>query len=249
MRIIWQNLLDDYTLTESQEDENYPIENVQDIRLAKKWRTKTASAASIVLDAGTGLTITCDCCAVLEHNLDNASAEVYIQAHASDSWGTPSLSSLITCTAGIMVKFFESTTKRFWRFYIDNLTNPLGYYEIGRLFLGEYLQISPSSFVEFPEKHPRSDRISFSITNQPYSDEGLEHKELDYRFEYCSAGMKNSIETMWGSCGMWKPLILLNYDETYTVIPPLYCAIIEPIIFEHLTFDRWNFALELRECD
>ncbi|KKK79861.1 hypothetical protein LCGC14_2829270, partial [marine sediment metagenome] len=52
MRIIYSNLLDNYTLTESQEDANYPVENVQDIRLAKVWRTETASAASVVISAG-----------------------------------------------------------------------------------------------------------------------------------------------------------------------------------------------------
>ncbi|KKK79063.1 hypothetical protein LCGC14_2837260, partial [marine sediment metagenome] len=83
----------------------------------------------------------------------------------------------------------------------------------------------------------------------PYSDEGVEHKELSYRFEHAGGTTKTAIETMWGSVGMWKPLIMLNYNLDYTVIPPLYCAIIEPIIFEHLKFDKWNFAMSLRECD
>jgi len=52
MRILYNNLWDDFDLVESHEDENYPVENTQDIRLAKAWRTETASAASIVCAAG-----------------------------------------------------------------------------------------------------------------------------------------------------------------------------------------------------
>ena len=52
MRILYNNLWDNFTLVESQEDANYPVENTQDTRLVKTWRTSTASAASVVLAAG-----------------------------------------------------------------------------------------------------------------------------------------------------------------------------------------------------
>ncbi|KKM08125.1 hypothetical protein LCGC14_1727040, partial [marine sediment metagenome] len=52
MRVLYNNLWDLYTLTESHEDANYPVENTQDVRLAKVWRTETASAASVVISAG-----------------------------------------------------------------------------------------------------------------------------------------------------------------------------------------------------
>jgi len=248
MRILYNNLWDDYDLTESHEDANYPVENTQDIRLAKRWRTETASAASIVIDAGTGATITCDTCAVIEHNF-NASAGVFIQANATDSWAGASLSAQVSYRAGPMVLFFTSSAYRFWRFSFDHLTNADGYYEIGRLMLGAYLQIDPSSMVEFPEKHPRSDRLSFSISNQPYTDEGMGHKELSYQFQYAGNTMKASMVTLWETVGKHTPLLLMNYDTTYTVIEPLYCSIVDDMEFSHLKHDKWNFNLELRECD
>ena len=247
MRIIYSNLFDNYTLVESQEDENYPVENVQDIRLATVWRTETASASSIVIDAGTGATITCDCCAVLAHNFSTA-ATITIQANTADTWVTPGLSSAVTYREDIMVLFFTSSPFRYWRFYFDETGNADGYYEIGRLFLGTYLQIDPSSAVEFPEKHLRSDRISFSISGQPYSDQGLEHIELDYKFGRSSDSMKSKIETMYGSVGLWKPILFTNYDTTYSVIPPIYVSIVKEIVFEHLEFDYWKYSLSLREA-
>ena len=248
MRVLYNNLWDDYDLTESHEDANYPVENTQDIRLAKRWRTETASAASIVIDAGTGSTITCDTCSIIQHNF-TASAGVFIQASSANTWAGPGLSAQVSYRAGPMVLFFTSTAERFWRFSFDHLTNADGYYEIGRLMLGAYLQIDPSSMVEFPEKHPRSDRLSFSISNQPYTDEGMGHKELSYQFQYAGNTMKASMVTLWETVGKHTPLLFLNYNLDYTVIPPLYCSITNDIIFEHIKYDKWNFAIDLRECD
>ncbi len=248
MRIIYSNLLDNYTLTESQEDANYPVENVQDIRLAKRWRTSTASAATVKFDVGTGSTITCDACAIIAHNF-SASAAVVIQGNTADTWISPGLSQVITYREGTMVLYFTSSAYRWWKFAFDDTTNPDSYYEIGRLVLGTYLQMSTGSLVEFPEKHPRSDQMLFSVSNQPYSDIGVEHKELDYRFEHAGGTTKTAIETLWGSCGRFKPFLLMNYDTSYATIPPLYASVTNDIIFEHLKFDKWSFDISLREAD
>ena len=248
MRIIYSNLWDNDTLVESHEDTNYPVENTQDIRLAKRWRTETASAATVVLDAGTGSTITCDCCAIVTHNF-SGSAVTTIQAHASDSWGSPSLSTVVTYRADTMVLFFTSSAFRFWRFSFSDLNNTDEYYEVGRLILGTYLQVDPSSMVEFPEKHIRSDRSSFSISNQMYSDQGVGHKEVDYRFQNSDDTMKSKIETMWDANGKHTPLLLLNYNTEFSVVPPLYCSKTNDITFTHKKFDKWDYSLDLREAD
>ena len=248
MRILYSNLWDLYTLTESQEDANYPVENTQDTRLVKVWRTDTASASTIVLDAGTGLTITADSCAVINHNF-SGSSETRIQAHASDSWGTPSVNTVVTYRAGTMVLFFTSAAFRFWRFSFDDTTNADTFYEVGRLMLGEYLQVDPSSLIEFPEKHIRNDRVAFSRSNQHYADQGSGWKELSYQFQDSDDTMKGKVETMWNTVGKFKPLLLMNYDTTFSVIEPLYCSVVDDIIFTHKKYDRWDYSLSLRQAD
>lgn len=248
MRILYNNLFDDYDLIESHEDANYLVENVQDMRLAKVWRTETASAATIYIDAGTGETITCDTAAIINHNF-TASAGIIVQASTAATFTPVHLSANVTFRSGPMVVFFNSGAHRFWRFSFDETTLEAGYYEVGRLMLGEFLQVDPSSLVEFPEKHPRSDRLSFSISNQPYSDKGVGHKELKYQFEYATNTMKSSMVTMWDDVGKHTPILFMNYNDKFTVIPPLYCSIIDDMVFDHLKFDKWNFSLSLRECD
>ena len=247
MRIIWNNLWDTYTLTDSHEDASYPAENTQDIRLVKVWRTQTTSAATIAIDAGTGLTITCDSAAVIAHNF-TASAGIFVQAATAPTFAAITLSANVAYRAGPLVAYFTAGTFRCWRFSFDELTLAAGYYEVGRLMLGAYLQMDPASLVEFPIEHIRTDRVAFSRTGQMYADTGVGYKELDYRFEYAGNSAKTLVEAMWDGIGMHKPFIIMNYDEAFTVIPPLYCVITEPITFQHKEFDRWNFALKLREC-
>ena len=248
MRILYSNLWDDYSLIESQENSSYPVENTQDIRLVKTWRTQTPSAATIYLDAGTGVTISCDCAAIIEHNF-SGSASIVVQAATASTFANIALSANVAYRAGIMVVYFSSGTFRFWRFNFSDTGNSDGYYQVGRLFLGAYLQVDPSSLLEFPEEHIRTDRVIFSRSNQLYGDEGVGYKQVHYKFEWASSSAKTLIETMWNNVGRKKPLLIMNYDTTFSVIEPLYCAIVEDITFEHKRFDRWHFELSLRECD
>ncbi len=249
MRILYNNLWDLYTLTESQEDANYPVENTQDVRLAKVWRTENATSATIVIDVGTGNTITADSCAILNHNF-SASSITVLRGNPTDSWGTAtSMVTIVTYRTGIMVIYFPSATFRFWRLGFSDATNPDGYYEIGRVMLGEYLQVDPSSLVEFPEKHVRNDRQAFSKSNQFYADQGSGWKELKYKFVNTNDTMKGKMETMWNLNGKHTPLLLMNYDTSFSILPPLYCAIIKDITFGHLLHDKWDYNFDLRECD
>jgi len=248
MRLIYHNDWDLYTLTESSENASYPAENTQDIRLVKTWRTSTASAATIYMDAGSGATATCDCAAILNHNF-TASAGICVQAATAQTFASIALSANVTYRSGPMVVYFTSGSYRYWRFNFDETTLAAGYYEVGRLFLGTYVQVDPTSLVEFPVKHVRNDRQTFSRSNQLYADEGVGWKELHYKFPRSTNAMKGSVETMWGSVGLFQPILFMNYDTTFSIIEPLYCSITENIVFEHLRRDEWRYELHLREVN
>ena len=255
MRIMYRNYWDDYALAESEEDATYPVENTQDIRLVKVYHSATVGTiVKLDLDAGTGEAITCDCCAIINHNL-SGSSETSIQAcdsYLSDNdFETGSVNSVITHRSGPMVVFFESGSHRWWRFKIEDTvaSNSDGYVKIGRLFLGTYIQVDPSSLVEFPVKHVRNDQVMFSKSNQLYADEGVGWKELHYKFPRSTNSMKGSVETMFGSCGKFKPILVMNYDTTFTIIDPLYCSVTEDITFKHMKNDKWEYDLVLRECN
>lgn len=244
MRIIYENLWDNYALVESQEDTSYPAENTQDIRIAKTWRTQTASAATIYIDSGSS--ITCNCAAVIGHNF-TLSAGIAVQAATASTFASVLMSANLSYRSDVMLVFFTADTHRYWRFSLSDTTASC--YEMGRLMLGTYLQVDPSSLVEFPESHVRSDRQAFSVANQLYSDKGIGHKEYRYSFENTGNTMKAAMQTMWETVGMYKPILFMNYDTSYTVIPPVYCVIGEDMSFTHLKYDKWKYDLVLREVD
>ena len=206
------------------------------------------AAKNLILDLTYLNKLTADTAAIVNHNL-SADATIKIQGNDYDSWeGTP-LDTEMTWRDGPIVTFMTSASYPFWRFYIINQNVEDGYYEVGRFMLGEYLQVDPSSLVEFPEKHVRNDRQAFSKSNQFYADQGSGWKELKYKFVNTNDTMKDKIETMWDLNGKHTPLLLMNYDTSFSIIPPLYCAIIKDITFGHLLHDRWEYNLDLRECD
>lgn len=79
--------------------------------------------------------------ALLEHNLLALSSNqaVKIQGNATDSWTAPTFSQTLSATDDPRVEFF-SVVKTFawWRFVVEDVSNPAGYFELGILFLGEY---------------------------------------------------------------------------------------------------------------
>ncbi len=192
--------------------------------------------------------LTADSAAILNHNL-SADATIKIQGNDFDSWNGPPLDTTMAWREDTIVTYMSSASYPFWRFYITNQNVDDGYFEVGRFMLGEYLQVDPSSLVEFPEKHPRNDRQAFSKSNQFYADQGSGWRELKYKFVNTNNTMKDKIETMWNLNGKHTPLLLMNYDTSFSVIEPLYCAIIKDITFGHLLHDRWEYNLDLRECD
>ncbi len=206
------------------------------------------AAKDLILDLTDLNKLTADIAAIVNHNL-SADATIKIQGNDYDSWeGTP-LDTTMTWRDGSIVTFMTSASYPFWRFYIINQNVEDGYYEVGRFMLGEYLQVDPSSLVEFPEKHVRNDRQAFSKSNQFYADQGSGWKELKYKFVNSTDSMKGKIETMWNTVGKKKPILFMNYDTLFSVHEPVYCAIIDDMVFSHRKFDRWDFGLNLRECD
>ncbi len=225
MRVIYNNLVDSAdTLTESEADSDYPATNLQQIHLVTEWRTNELSAQTIVLDAGTGATFTCDSMVIANHNL-SGSADISFQMHTSDSWGTPDLDEAVTRRSGIIVHYFTSTTKRYARFYFNDTNNSDGYIGMGRISMAAYLEFDPSSIVEFPIKNTRTDRVDHSISNQVYSDEGVGFREFNYRFPRSAFSMVDDVRTMWDTVGRHKPFFFMNFNTRFTEIEPAYVVL------------------------
>lgn len=84
-----------------------------------------------------------------DHNLTSA-ATITIEADVaatfdSASFGLPQVVETVTWAAGKILHYLAaSATKRYWRLKITDTSNPAGYIEIAELFLGSYMELTPS---------------------------------------------------------------------------------------------------------
>lgn len=188
------------------------------------------------------------------HNL-SAGAVVKVEGNDWDLWSTSqSLSAAsrlvqetLTWRADIVLKFITEAERQFWRFTVVDPNNADGYVEAGRFYLGKYLQVTPTSFIEFPTEHSRSDRFQYSQGRQLYADVGLGTRQVRYQFPDTSAAQKKLMEAMWDDRGMHGPVIFTNYDSAYwSRIPPMYAHIASPVTFISRG-DRWRYDLQLQE--
>lgn len=249
MRIAYKNYVDLITsgsIIASTEDPAFPIENIQEQRKVVTWRTTAVTAQSIIVDLGGAIAI--DTCMLLGHNL-TSSATIVLYAATSNSW-VGATSQTITYNADMILKFFTAQTYQWFKIEIDDQTNPDGYIEIGRFWLGDYITISPSSLVDFTVKKNRSDNVMHNKTRQKYASIGNTWREFNLQFPPTASTMVDLIEDMFDYVGNHSSFIFCNFDTLrgYTLVEPCYVSIVDDSLsFGHDENNKWNWSLNLME--
>lgn len=246
MRAMWNNLWDNGTLTVSSENANLPSTNTQDTRLTSVWRASSTKAQNVIMDAGEEIVANTVGLAGFSFS---TGVTVTLTASSSSGFSSTPISETITYRDDIMLKFFSSGEYQYWRVAIDDSASGSMTHDLGRIFLGPYTQFDPSSLIEFDLNLLNTDKTSFSIGNQAYSDIGVNYQTFGYDFPVSLTTMKEQVQSMFESIGNHKPLIFTNYDTDYTVFPPTYVVITNKPRFRWLGNGRWRYSLQFREVN
>jgi hypothetical protein len=251
MRIAYDNFIDDLTsttLTCLSENVNYPLINVQDQRLSMEWHSLTPTVQTITLDLGSPMSIST--AALLSHNF-TTSVSVTISANTTSSFASPATSKTIIYNSGIMLNFFTPVSYQYWQFTIDDPTNSLGYISLGRLWLGDYIDIDPSSEVDFTVTKKRSDRVIHGRGQQKFASIGTDWREFKLSFPNTNYTMVDKIATMYDVIGNHSSVIYCNFDTIRglsNLIEPCYCTLMgNNIQFKHAEGRKFNYDLTLQE--
>jgi len=251
MRMIYNDLWNDGTVTPSSAQPGYAGANTQNRFTIKAWRTTADADENIVLDYGSA--VSADGVAIIGHNL-TASATINLQGNATDSWGAPSIDETLTSRSGVILHWFTSGSYRYWRVRIQDPTNPDTYLQVGRIILGPRFSITEagrSAVAEFPESRVRGDRVSFALSNEPYADIGPAHREYSYQFRNIGNTLKTAFDTMVAAVGRHTPVVFTHFDDdtdsNWDVIAPLYGLINADIQPDSLGSKRWTLGLSVRE--
>ncbi len=249
MRIAYNNLIDAGSApTALTTDLLYPVENMQNQRLAKRWRSTTPSAQTIVVNLGSAQAV--DTVAILGHNL-SGSAAVTIEAHTSDSWGTPALSAItLAYNAGAILKYLAAAqTFQYWRFILDDPTNTDGYVEVGRPWLGTFLAINPSSLDSFTVTKKRSDTVTYGRDRQKYATEGVGWREFNLSFPRTGGTSLTAILTMVDTIGLHSSFVFSNFDgrRDFPIVEPMYGSLVGGVDFRHTGYMKFLYGLQIEE--
>lgn len=247
MRIAYTNLIDATaaTITETSEDVNYPVENVQDQRLAKVYHTAAVTTQTVIIDLGATAQVTMG--AIIGHNISAAASTITVAG--GDTASVFATAESLTHDAGMILKFFSAQNHRYWQFVVDDQTNPDGYISIGRLWVGEYITVDPSSVVDFRVIKKRSDTVVYGKHRQKFADPGVGWRRFEMDFPESSASMVTAIETMYDTVGEHSSFIFANFDSdrTWSIVEPCYVSIDGEIAFTNRGGYRATYSLAMEE--
>jgi len=247
MRIAWYNEIDALTasaISVSTSIGGQDGANLLDQRLSTQWVTDTATSQSVVFSFSAAIDVTT--IGVLGHNITSA-CTVTVEANTANSWITPAYSTTLTVyDSGPILRFLvRSQTYQYWRMTFAGQAS----LEIGRIWLGEYLTISPSSLLDYRVTDNRNDTVVIGRGRQLYGSEGTAWKTVELSFPKTAYTMIDSLRTLYAYSGLYKSLIFCNFDDlrTYELVEPMYCHIGQPIQFTHTDRQNYTYSLLLEE--
>lgn len=249
MRVAYVNIIDnlvaaDFTVVGTAT--GYAITNVQEQRLSVRYRTLTPTAQSVIMDFGTAQTVTT--AAILGHNISSSATASSVVLSGSNDGSTWSSITTITRNANAMLKFFATTTNQYFKFAIDDPLNTDGYIEMGRLWLGTYETISPSSTNDFTVTKNNSDIVTFGKNRQKYATPGETWRTFEMSFPPTGGSALTVITALYDAVGKHDSFLFCNFDSVeYELVLPCYVSITDDIEFSHTTRQRYEYSLTMEE--
>lgn len=239
MRIAWNNLCDSATLTPSQENPLYPVENVQEAHSQKVWKGLDATE-NIVIDLGSAQAVSC--IGIAGHNFTSG-ATITLEGNSSDSWGAPAFSETVTVYDTVL-HFFTESTYRYWRLVVADTGVVV---TIGRVFLGVYLQM-PGAGPAIQLPTTTESLQSVSPFGAVYGDAGRQYRSATVNFPNITQTQRSAIKTMFETVDRYTPVFVAVWPNDYDVEPPIYAVIDQQALdFQHLQNRQFSFGLTLME--
>lgn len=150
------------------------------------------------------------------------SATLTLQGNETDVWSAPTYSQALTYDDSAIALFdsdgLHTEALRFWRLSISDNSNPLGFVEIGSIFLGRALAPTYGR-PQFPYNYELIDRspIIFSEGGQTFSD--IREQTAEFNIEWLGL-RKTDVESMvdfFADVGTSRPFfVLLDPDAAFS---------------------------------
>lgn len=149
------------------------------------------------------------------------SATLKLQGNETDVWTSPSYDQTLTYDDSAIALFdvdgLHTEALRFWRLLIEDLSNPLGYVEIGSVFLGRVYSPTQGR-PQFPFDFELIDRspLIFSEGGQTFSDIREQSAEYSTQWLGVKKGEMEQILEFFADVGISRPFfVMFDPDEVF----------------------------------
>lgn len=246
MRLLYNNLADSAVLSSDNADPNYGLSGIQDIHLTNVFRFADLTGGYIDFDLTEAKDVSC---VAIVSNL-TASATITLKGHSDESsWASPSVEETVSAADRNLIHYFTSSSYRYWRLEIADASNPDGYIEVSRVFLGTYLQM-PKPEPEYTYEIESLSTRQFSPTGQPFSVERPERAFYSFTFPPSfTTAQRNSLITAYKAVGIGTPIFLDVWDGDFSTQDPEY-VLFEPDSISFTKFTRgtmWSLSIDFVE--
>jgi len=246
MRIIYNNdIIDDASLSSSTENPNYPVDNIQDSRLSKVFRSTDTENEYIFVNAGG----TASYGFMYSENIPE-DATVTLLGHSENDFDSTAFEIDMVKRGNWWVANFSEQAHDFWAIFIDfSDTGDPEYIEIGRIFLGVYVQLPNLDYGYKWDDITNSVSIE-SISGQAYGDKRKKSKIGKFEFSGVSKTQMDNIQTIWDAVENVDPFILLLWANRLDLDPPRYMKFTLNTVPRKRLNNRnlpWGSSLEFKE--
>ena len=219
---LYNNLVDAATLTASSANANFPVANLKNPLRTKTWKTAgaTAGTANVVCNFGSPQSI--NCIALTGYDWTSAPGTLQVEFNASDSWGAPAVTKILTWAASptvngnkaAIILLFDSISYRYAR--LNVVYSPGGTpldWNLGRIFIGEAFQPAQHYAHGFRTRLVDPSLSAYSVGNQCYTDEVEKYRIVTMNFAKITEAQWLLFQKMFNTVGKSRPLfIALDYD-------------------------------------
>jgi hypothetical protein len=109
---------------------------------------------------------------------------------------------------------------------MEDGSNPDGYVEAGKVFLGTYLTMPGfAPDVEFTDNS--TSHVEFSQCGQVYGDDGYQYRTFQFNFPLVTESERQTTKTMFATVGNHTPIFLTVWESNTSTEPVIYGIITE----------------------
>lgn len=245
--IYTKNLLEQSVLTASSENALFPVENIQDYRRTKVFRS-TSNSDSVIFDFGETSDI--DTIFILSDKRSGFGFNtVTVQFNGTANFTSPAFSQSMTFSELHSLGHLE-ITKVSYRFARIVMTSTLGYCELGKVYFGTKAELNSQIKFGWNLKDEELSLKSSNRYGQIFTDVITRQKKINFAFSYLNKDQLAVLNEILDDSGETKPVWVKIGDASMSddyrrTSGAFWLSDIPTITNSH--FNKYNLSFALNE--